>query len=91
MCQKCEGNSKMVSFENQIKGGISIDTDSEPLEYVKFVFSKKATKIDEIFTVNLTLCSRRQINGEDIINFCGLQLKNMNFRKGLCYKCRQKK
>ena len=23
--------------------------------YVKFVFSKKATKIDEIFTINLTL------------------------------------
>ena len=24
-------------------------------DYLKFVFSKKATKIDEIFTVNLTL------------------------------------
>ena len=45
----------MVSFENQMKGGISIDTDSEPLEYVKFVFSKKATKINEIFTIDLTL------------------------------------
>ena len=27
---------------------------------VKFMFSKKATKIDEIFTVNLTLCSKCQ-------------------------------
>ena len=25
---------------------------------IKFVFSKKATKIDEIFTVDLTLCSK---------------------------------
>ena len=39
---------------------------------VKFMFSKKATKIEEIFTVDLTLCSKRQINGEDFVNFCGL-------------------
>ena len=40
--------------------------------YLKFVFSKKATKIDEIFTVDLTLCSKCQIDGENI-------LENMNF------------
>ena len=40
--------------------------------YIKFMYSKKATKIDEIFTVNLTVCSNRQINGEDFVNFCGL-------------------
>ena len=32
----------------------------KPIKYVfvfvKFMFSKKATKIDEIFTINLTLC-----------------------------------
>ena len=39
---------------------------------VKFMLSKKATKIDEIFTVDLTLCSKCQIDGEDFINFCGL-------------------
>ena len=39
---------------------------------LKFMLSKKATKLDEIFTVDLTLCSKRQINGEDFINFCGL-------------------
>ena len=39
---------------------------------VKFMFSKKATKIDEIFTVDLTLCSKCQINGEDFVIFCGL-------------------
>ena len=31
---------------------------------VKFIFSKKATKIDEIFTVALTFTTLRQINGE---------------------------
>ena len=40
--------------------------------WVKFMFSKKATKIDKIFTINLTLCSKPQINGEDFVNFCGL-------------------
>ena len=32
---------------------------------IKFVFSKKATKIDEIFTVDLTVTTYCQINGED--------------------------
>ena len=36
------------------------------------MFSKKATKIEKIFTLNLTLCSKCQIDGEDFINFCGL-------------------
>ena len=40
------------------------------------MFSKKATKIDEIFTVDLTLCSKCQIDGEDFINFCGLLRKH---------------
>ena len=44
--------------------------------YLKFVFSKKATKIDEIFTVDLTLCSKCQIDVEDFINFCGLLRKH---------------
>ena len=41
----------------------------EPWCLVKFVFSKKATKIDEIFTVDLTLCSKCQIDVEDFIKF----------------------
>ena len=45
------------------------------MELVKFMFSKKATKIDEIFTVNLTLCSKRQIEGEDFVNSRGLLRK----------------
>ena len=43
--------------------------------HLKFVFSKKATKIDEIVTVYLTLCSNCQINGEDFVNFCGFPKK----------------
>ena len=39
------------------------------------MFSKKATKIDEIFTVVLTPYSKRQIDGEDFINFYGLLKK----------------
>ena len=42
---------------------------------VKFTFSEKATKIDKIFTVNLTVCSNCQIDGEDFVNFCGLLRK----------------
>ena len=32
-------------------------------ERLKFMFSTKATKIDEIFAVDLTLCSKCQIDG----------------------------
>ena len=45
---------------------------SEMTLKIKFVFSKKATKIDEIFTVDLTLTTLCQIHGEDFVNFCGL-------------------
>ena len=44
--------------------------------FLKFMFSKKATKIEEIFTVDLTLCSKCQIDGEDFVNFCGLLRKH---------------
>ena len=42
------------------------------LTFVKFMFSKKATKIDKIFTVDLMLCSKCQIYGEDFVKFRGL-------------------
>ena len=44
--------------------------------YLKFMFSKKATKFEKIFTVDLTLCSKCQMDGEDFVNFCGLQKKH---------------
>ena len=43
---------------------------------LKFMYSKKATKIDEIFTVDLTLCSKCQVDGEDFVIFCGLLRKH---------------
>ena len=43
------------------------------------MFSKKATKIEEIFTVDLTLYIQCQIDSEDFFNFCGL------FRKHVLY------
>ena len=46
---------------------------------LKFIFSKKTTKIDEIFTVDLTLCSKRQSDGEDFSIFVAF-LKNINFK-----------
>ena len=45
------------------------------------MFSKKATKIDEIFTVDLTLCSKCQIVGEDFVNFCGFLRKHELYTK----------
>ena len=44
-------------------------------ELLKFMCSKKATKIDEIFTVDLIVWSKCLIDGEDFINFCGLLRK----------------
>ena len=39
---------------------------------LKFMFSKKATKINEIFTVDLMVTTYCQIEGEDFVNFCCL-------------------
>ena len=51
----------------------------------------KATKIDEIFTVDLTLCSKCQIDGEDFINFCGLLRKHKLYQNILyLMTCNQK-
>ena len=50
--------------------------DSLTKGQVKIMFSKKATKFDKIFTVDLTLTKYCQIDGEDFINFCGLLRKH---------------
>ena len=44
--------------------------------HIKFVFSKKDTEIDEIFTDNLTLTTYCQIYGEDFFNFFSLLRKH---------------
>ena len=46
------------------------------------MFSKKATKIDEIYNINLTLCSKCQIDSEDFVNFCGLLKKHELYLQG---------
>ena len=43
---------------------------------VKFVFSKKGTKFDKIFTVDLKLTTYCQIDGEGFVNFFGLLRKH---------------
>ena len=84
--------SKWLFF--QVSLGLAGATDSGKLQvwneivfwtfqYLKFMFSKKATKNDQIFTIDLTLalCSKCQIDGENFVNFCGLLIENMNFNK----------
>ena len=39
------------------------------------MFSKKATKIHNVFTDNLTVTKYYQIDGEDFVTFCGLLRK----------------
>ena len=38
-------------------------------KFLKFMFAKKATKFDKIFIIDLTLCSKCQIDGEDFRQF----------------------
>ena len=40
------------------------------------MFSEKTTKIEKIFTDNLTVYSNRQTDGEDFVNFCRLFRKH---------------
>ena len=58
-----------------------IDEYIQQCRNVKLIFSKKATKIDEIFTVDLKFITQCQIYGEDFINFCGLLRKHELYRK----------
>ena len=59
-------------YSNPIHNGPKIILIYQKL---KFMFSKKATKIDKIFTVDLTVTTYCQIDGEDFVNFCGLLRK----------------
>ena len=51
------------------------------------MFSKKAKKIEEIITVDLTVCSKCQIVGEDFVKFCGLLRKLELYLKRYEYEC----
>ena len=48
---------------------------------------KKATKIDKIFTVDLTVTTYCQIDDEDFVNFCGLLRKRELKKKRSKYVC----
>ena len=48
---------------------------------IKCLFSKKGTKIDEIFTVGLTLCSKCQIDGKDFREFLCRSQKTWTLKK----------
>ena len=50
------------------------------------MFSKKATKIDEIFTDDLTVTTYCQIADEDFVNFCGL-LRKREVYEITCVNC----
>ena len=64
----CQNNPIDVNFHLQKSLEIF---DKNSADKIKFM----ATKIDEIFTVDLTLCSKCQIDGEDFVNFRGLLRK----------------
>ena len=46
------------------------------------MFSKKATKVDKIFTIDLTLCSKCQIYSDGFSIFVAI-LENTNFMRNL--------
>ena len=60
---KCFAMIFFYKFEKKILAQLSLK---------KFMLSKMATKIDKIFNVDLTLCRKCQIDGEDFVNFYGL-------------------
>ena len=51
-------------------------TNTTMRQFLKFMFFKKASKIDEIFTVNLTVSTYCQIDSKDFANYCGLLRKH---------------
>ena len=51
------------------------ESNVQQQHHSKFMFPKKAKKIDKIFTVNLTVTTYCQIDSKDFVNFCGLLRK----------------
>ena len=76
ICFRVLGHNYIIFEEKIIITGIPISSAFQTrILFIKFVFSKKATKIDKIFTVDLTLTTQCQTHGEDFVNFCGLLRK----------------
>ena len=49
------------------------------------MFSKKAKKIEKMFTVDLTVTTYYQIDGEDFVNFVAFS-ENVNFKSNERWK-----
>ena len=75
-----QGNCKVLAIfqdkENNLIYIFFFHLDIYILGKVKFVFSKKATKIDVISTVDWTLYSKCQIYCEGFVIFCDLLRKH---------------
>ena len=48
---------------------------------VKFVYSEKASKLEEMFLLVLTLISKVKTKRENYLKFCGLFTRNLFFRQ----------
>ena len=72
-CKNFNNQNKLLLLE---LGSNSVLLKIKSCHLVKFMFSKKATKFDEIFTIKLMLCSKFKIKGRDFVNFCGLLKKH---------------
>ena len=77
---KCNTNTNEKSESTRLLKKLKLrpycSIQSNIIGVVKFMFSKKAKKIEEILTVYLTLYNKCQIDGEDFVNFCGLLRKH---------------
>ena len=77
---KCNTNTNEKSESTRLLKKLKLrpycSIQSNIIGVVKFKFSKKAKKIEEILTVYLTLCNKCQIDGEDLVNFFGLLRKH---------------
>ena len=71
-----DAGCEVIQATRKLNEGMYEFQNSDQRGQLKFTFSEKVTKIDKIFTVNLTVCSNCQIDGEDFINFCGLLRKH---------------
>ena len=61
---------------------MSTEADENLSMIIKFIFSKKATKIDKIFTIDLTFTTYRQIDGEDFFKSLDLLGKHKLYKNG---------
>ena len=59
---------KCLSFSSETMD-LKIHFQAKIYKLLKFIFAKKATKFDNIFIIDLMLCNKCQIHGEDFRQF----------------------